>query len=151
MPRLITTKRAAAALALLATTATPSTAQFLFRETPYPDCNACLSATENLCGTSSDDLTDQRFAQCLCDGDGAVALGDCATFCSDLDTSGAVLQMIFEYSLSYCTAWYPGLCPQAEGVIDDELFEDLCGSGSGSGSSRGDDEQDSGSGSGSYV
>ncbi|KAK4212299.1 hypothetical protein QBC37DRAFT_466001 [Rhypophila decipiens] len=134
-----------------------TSAQALFKSTPYAKCNSCLSSAENLC-PNAPDLEDPSFAECLCNGDGALMIGECAVTCGDLDTQGVGAEdMVIEYALMYCTAWYPGLCPQAEEYIDADLWDQLCGddfqrSGSGSGSGSGsaaDDDEDSGSGAGS--
>ncbi|KAM7211534.1 hypothetical protein V8F06_013084 [Rhypophila decipiens] len=116
----------------------------IFGGSAFSDCEDCLDRVYNYCPGS---YTSKSYAQCLCDGQGAVDFIQCQALCSRYDGfTGASVGAMWQ---GYCIYFYPELCPQAEQWVDPSLWEGACGDGASSGGGSGSGSDDD-SGSGSY-
>ncbi|KAH6696416.1 hypothetical protein BKA61DRAFT_741754 [Leptodontidium sp. MPI-SDFR-AT-0119] len=103
---------------------------YIFLSTQYPDCNSCLDQTGLSC---TGHYQTPRYAKCMCKGDGFVKVNTCVSVCNSVDTNGYIASNIANQFYGYCVQFYRDMCPEAQGILQTDIYEENCGANAGPG------------------
>ena len=103
---------------------------YIFLNTQYPDCNSCLDQTGLSC---TGHYQSPQYAECMCKGDGSTKVNTCVSVCNSVDRDGFISSNIANQFYGYCVQFFRDMCPDAQGTLQTDIYEENCGAGAGPG------------------